>query len=86
MPKTCLTQYIKSIFCSVSNNLHLKIGFGLNHYKCTGHTSNKVDKISSDIIPTMIDFENLKINYPHYLRSSLFKPLISVKNYLSKIN
>ena len=66
MPKPCLNQYVKSVFCCVSNNLHLKFGFGLNNCKCTGHTSNKVDKISLDIIPTRIDFENLKINYPHY--------------------
>ena len=78
MPKTFLTQYIKYFFF-ISKNLLLKIGFGLNHYKCTGHTSNKVDKISSDIIPTRIDFENLKINYLHYSRSSLFEPLISIK-------
>ena len=86
MPKTFSTQYIKSIFGCVSNNLNLKFGFGLNQRKYTSHTSNKVDKISSDIIPMRIDFENLKINYPHYSRSSLFEPLISVENYLSKIN
>ena len=79
MPKTCLTQYIKSEFCFISNKLLLNFGFGLNHYKCIGHTSNKVDKISPDIILIRIDFENLKINYPHYLSSSLFDPLIFVK-------
>ena len=33
----------------------LKNGFGLNHCKCTDHTSNKVDFISPNIIPTWID-------------------------------
>ena len=79
MLKTCLTQYIKSAFFFISNNLLLNFDFGLNHCKCTSHTSNKVDKISPDIIPTRIDFENIKINYPHYSRSSLFEPLIYVK-------
>ena len=68
-----------SAFCFIGNNLLLKFGFGLNHCKCIGHTSNKVDKISLDIIPTRINFENLKINYPHNSRSSLFEPLISIK-------
>ena len=73
MPKTRLTQYRKYVFFFRSNNLQLKFGFSINHYKCTGHTSNKVDKLSPDIIPTRIDFENLKINYPHYSRSLLFE-------------
>ena len=32
----------------------IKIDFGLNHCKCTGHTSNKMN-LSLDIIPTRID-------------------------------
>ena len=28
----------------------LKIEFGLNHYKCTGHTSNKRGFLSPDIV------------------------------------
>ena len=79
MPKISLTKYIKFAFCFISNTLLLKFGFGLNNCKCIGHTSNKVDKISPDIIPRRIDFENLKINYSHYSRSSLFEPLIYVK-------
>ena len=79
MSKTCLTEYIKYAFYFVSNSLQSKFGFCLNNCKCIGNTSNKVNKISPDTIPTRIDFENLKINYPHYSRSSLFEPLIIVK-------
>ena len=72
--KNLLDSIYKIYFLLCKYNLLLNFCFGLNHCKCKGHTSNKVDKISSDIIPTMIDFENLKINYSHYSRSSLFEP------------
>ena len=32
-----------------------KIQYGLNHCRCIGHTSNKVDSRSPDIIPTGIE-------------------------------
>ena len=41
----------------------IKTCFGLNHCKCTGHTSNKVDYKSS---------------YPYYSRKSLFSQLFSM--------
>ena len=33
----------------------LKIVFGVNHYKCTGRTSNKSGFLSPDIVPMKID-------------------------------
>ena len=44
----------------------IKIDFGLNHYKCIGHTSNKMD-LSPDIIPKKID-DKSKDQVPHLLK------------------
>ena len=44
----------------------IKIDFDLNHCKCTGHTSNKMD-LSPDIIPTRID-DKSKDQVPHLLK------------------
>ena len=38
-------------FCKMDS---LKIVLGLNHYKCTGRTSNNSGFLSSDIVPTRI--------------------------------
>ena len=36
-------QDIKYIFYLVCKMLYMKNWFGLDHYKCTGHTSNTMD-------------------------------------------
>ena len=44
----------------------MKIDFAINHCKCTGHTSNKMD-LSPDIIPTGI-YDKSKDQVPHLLK------------------
>ena len=45
----------ETVFLMFAFDNILKMKFGLNHYKCTGHTSNKMDFISLDIISIEID-------------------------------
>ena len=72
MQKTCWTDLLFFSFFFALDNM-LKIQFGLNHYKCIGHTNNKMDYKS--IYRSHMDLlENLKINYSYYSISSLFEP------------
>ena len=54
------------MFSPFLKEVSIKIDFGLNHFKCIGHTSNKID-LSPDIIPTRID-DKYKNQVPHLLK------------------
>ena len=53
--KTCCLIWMKICVCPFCKKDSLKIVVGLNHYKCTGRTSDKSGFLSLEIVPTRID-------------------------------